>query len=105
MRGVISKARSSKVSGLPPWITLSEKKQLPCSEEAQAAQWRGPHGEELRPLPRASAPQTDIEMSHLGRGSNHSIKPSDDYSHGQHLPQLKPHETLSQTTYLGCSES
>ena len=31
------------------WITHSGGSQMPCSEEAAADPWRGPHGEKLGP--------------------------------------------------------
>lgn len=75
-----SEAKSSKAlvaSAFVSWITQSRGSQLPCHEDTQAAQYRGPCNEHLPP---ASTKLTGAQLNHLGSVSSTPVRPSDDYS-------------------------
>ena len=91
--GVTSQAKSEKILPLPPWpllcITCSKGRQLSCHGGVQAALWRSPCGEELKPYTKSHNQLVRIWV-HLCASSFSTRWPTpgkflDDCSPTQHL--------------------
>ena len=59
---------------------FSGETRQPCCEDTQAALWRGPHGEELRPPTKSQRQLASHVSGHMEAGPPGLVKASDECS-------------------------